>query len=446
MFSRITPYIYTRTQRILLSLLILTGLSSSFIPGTAFADDPFWEAITGGKVHFSVRYRFEHVNDDILFAPPTTKLKDANASTIRTFLGYETGKFYDFSATLDFENVTDVFSGDFFDGSNRKTRYATVVDPSGTEVDQSFISYTGLPDTQFKLGRQYITYRDAPFHRFIGTILWRQNWQTFDAFTATNTSIKDTQISYAYVWNVNRIFGEDAISPLDNFDSNSHFINIQNTSLPFGKLEGYAYLLDFDNAAAFSTQTYGVRFSGKHPLSEKIAGLYTAEYAHQSDYRNNPGNISADYFLGEAGLQFKPALLIDSFILKFSYELLGGDGGVDRFVTILGTNHAFQGWADRFLVTPGDGIEDYIITAVANIKGANFVAAWHNLNSDNMNYDYGNELDLMLSRTFKEKYTLGIKYSIYDAAGDATSIARNGANNGVNRDVDKFWVWAQFKY
>ena len=35
--------------------------------------------------------------------------------------------------------------------------------------------------------------------------------------------------------------------------------------------------------------------------------------------------------------------VIDSVTLKFSYEKLSGKGGADRFVTILGTNHAFQG-------------------------------------------------------------------------------------------------------
>jgi len=416
------------------------------LPPGAHAEDQLWNALTGGKVHFSVRYRFEHVDDDTLFGATTTKLKDANASTIRTVLGYETGRFHGFGLTLDLENVTEVFSDDFNDGSNRKTRYAAVIDPEGTEVDQSFISYTGLTATEFRLGRQYITYRQAPFHRFIGTILWRQNWQTHDAFTVSNNYLPDTTINYAYVWNVNRIFGEDAISPLDNFDSDSHFVNITNTSLPFGKLEGYAYLLDFDNAAAFSSQTYGLRFSGKQPIMNNVSALYTAEYAHQSDYENNPADIDAGYVLGEAGINFKPAAIIDSLTLKFSYELLQGDGGADRFVTILGTNHAFQGWADRFLITPGDGIEDYIFTLVADIMGANFVAAYHDLNSDNMSYDYGDEIDLMLSRTFREKYTLGIKYSSYSADRDALAIARNGSNNGINRDVDKFWVWAQFKY
>ena len=75
-------------------------------------------------------------------------------------------------------------------------------------------------------------------------------------------------------------------------------------------------------------------------------------------------DIDAEYFLGEIGSSFKLNELINSVTIKFSYERLSGKSGADRFVTILGTNHAFQGWNDRFLVTPGDGIEDFVFTAI----------------------------------------------------------------------------------
>lgn len=430
---------------LLLALVLLAGSFPVFPEETdKNNENSFINALTGGKVHLSVRYRFENVDDDSLFAGRS--LKDANASTIRTLLGYETGMFYGFGARLDVENVTEVGSDDFNDGSNGKTQYAAVIDPSGTEIDQAYLSFTGIPDTTLKGGRQYITYRKAPFHRYIGTILWRQNWQTFDAFSAENRSLPDTKISYAYVWNVNRIFGEDAVSPLDNFDSDSHFINAKYTRFPFANLEAYAYLLDFDNAAGFSTDTFGIRMTGTHPVTERINAIYTAEYADQNDSGDNPADIDAGYFLGELGGSFKLNQYLESLTLKFSYELLEGDGGADRFVTILGTNHAFQGWADRFLVTPGDGIEDYYVTAVAKILGATFIASYHDINSDNLDYDYGEELDLLLSRTFKKYFTLGIKYSMYNADRNTRNIFQNGSGSVVANDVNKLWLWAEFNY
>lgn len=423
-----------------LSTLVALTLFPPYVPGASIAD-----AISDGKFHLSLRYRYEHVNDDRM-AGTGIPLRNADASTLRTFLGFETGVFHDFSATIDLENVIELGIDDFNDGSNGKTAYATVVDPSGTELDQAFLNYAGISDTVIKLGRQYITYRNAPFHRYIGTILWRQNWQTFDALTIDNRTLPDTRIRYAYVWNINRIFGRDAPEPLSNFDSDSHLVNILYEGLPFGALEVYGYLLDFDNAPGFSTRTFGARLHGKRKLGENVSALYAAEYATQVDYAENPADIDADYFLGEIGASCQFNRFIDSVTLKFSYEKLSGKGGADRFVTILGTNHAFQGWNDRFLVTPGDGIEDFILTAVMKIKGANLVAAYHDIGSDNMSYDYGREFNLLLGRTFRKKYTLGLKYASYDADHNTSNSSRNGSNTGTANDIDKFWIWAQFKY
>lgn len=393
--------------------------------------------------HFSLRYRYEHVDDNALQTNGAT-LNQADASTLRTLLGLETGPFHGFSARVDVENVIDIGGDHFNDVSNGKTQFATVVDPSGTELEQGFLKFTGFENTIIKGGRQHITYRKAPFHRYIGTILWRQNWQNYDAISITNTSLTDTTINYAYLWNVNRIFGHDAREPLSHFDSNSHFINLKYDGFKFGKLEGYAYILDFDNAATFSTKTYGVRFNGGHPLIENTSLLYTLEYASQSDNANNTADIDADYFLGEAGIKFKPLIkIINSIILKFSYELLTGDGGSDRFVTTLGTNHAFQGWADRFLVTPGDGIEDFYGSFIMNIWGTKFVAVYHNYFSDRDSYDYGSELNLLLTKTFKKKYSLGLKYADYDADRNVSNVARNASQS---REKSIFWAFVQFKY
>ncbi len=398
-----------------------------------------------GSFHISSRYRFEHVNDDRL-SPTAQKLKNANASTLRTTLAYQSVQLHNFDLRLELEHVMPVGNRDFNDGSNGLSDRATVVDPSGIELDQAYVGYQYKSSTEFKVGRQYITYRNAPFHRFIGTVLWRQNWQTQDAISFSNKSFADTTINYAYTWKVNRIFGRDAPEPLSHFDSNSHLINLQYTGFAAGKLEAYAYLLDFDNASAFSTQTFGLRFDGKYKYNETLSALYAAEYAYQADYANNPSSINTDYLSVEIGGKYEFTNPQLSATLKFTYEKLAGDGGADRFVTILGTNHAFQGWADRFLVTPQDGIEDLIGTAVIKHGQTTLIVAYHQLGSDNLNYDYGNELDILLSRNFGKKITLGLKYSDYNADRNASSLARNGSNSGVTNDVNKFWLWGQLKF
>ncbi|MBI2992966.1 MAG: hypothetical protein HYY48_02175 [Gammaproteobacteria bacterium] len=412
------------------------------------AEDELWQAISGGKPNLLMNYRYEHVEDDL-------RPEDAKASTLRTVLGYTSGAFHGFGARAALQDVRVIVVDDFDDATGRpnsKTDHAIVADPSETDLLEGYMSYAGIPGTMLKLGRQVITYRESPFHRFVGNVVWRQNWQTHDAFTLQNTSIKDAVIQYAYSWNVNRIFSDEAVvSSQANFDSNSHLINAEYNGFSPGKLEAYAYLLDFNNSAGNSTQTYGARFAGSRSLTGKLKALYALEYARETDYAGNPGNISADYFLGEAGATVTAGAVISAVTLKFTYELLGGDGGVDRFITPLATHHAYQGWADRFLDTPQDGIQDYYLTAIVNAFGATFRLEYHDLNSDNFSYDYGDELDVILTRTFRKHYMFGLKYADYDADRNADNLARNGLASASPRgtvvnDASKFWAFAQIKF
>lgn len=422
----------------------------SLIAGTAPADggdaaassSPFWDALRSGTPDFSLRWRFEHVEDDLF--RNGRPLKDANASTARATLGYRTGDYHGFGAYLQFEAVGAVGIDDYYDGSGiGNSRYATVVDPEGTEINQGYVSWKPDARVLLKAGRQIITYRKAPFHRFIGTVLWRQNWQTHDAVTAEFDVAEDFKVQYAYTWKVHRIFGDDASEPMSEFDSNSHLVNAQYTGISNLRLEAYAYILDFDNAERFSSNTFGVRASGMYPLNEDWSFLYGGEYAHQDDANGNPFSYDEDYVLAEGGLKWNVGSFVKSLTVKFSYELLGGDGSTNgAFVTVLGTNHAFQGWADRFVTTPNSGIEDFYVTTVMPLGwDMKFVASYHNLNSDAGSFDYGEEFDVMLTKKFMKHYLLGTKASFYDA-----DPSRRNATGGPSADVTKVWVWGSVSF
>ena len=450
--SNISTRTFKYLARYFVFFLATLSCQSALAEGS---DDPFWNALTGGKFDFSSRYRYEHVDDNAL-RPDGTTLDQADASTIRTTLGYTTGRFHGFGFRLMGQDVREVFVDDYNDGTGQsasRARYAVVADPEDTDFLEAYLSYKGqgesiLNATEMKLGRQIITYRKAPFHRFMGTVLWRQNWQNHDAFTFQNKSLADTTINYAYSWNVNRIFTDESILGGANsaeFDSDSHFVNLKYDGFNYAKLEGYAYLLDFSNSPRNSTETFGGRVHGAYPMADKWKLLYAGEYASQGDYGDNTFNVDEDYYLGEIGVKFTPGTgsPISSVVLKFDYEVLTGNG-TSSFRTPLATGHAFQGWTDRFLTTPRDGIEDFYITSVIGIYGAKFIASYHMIESDNLSYDYGDELDLLLVKTFKDHYTFGAKIGIYDADTNATNTAaRNGS---VSADVTKSWFWAQVKF
>ncbi len=378
------------------------------------AADSLEQAFKEGTPYIDARYRYEFVDQDGV-------AEDAHASTLRTRLGYKSGEFKNFSGVLEFENITQIGSDNFNDTLNRRTDHPVVADVENTEVNQAFLQFTGIPDTRVRVGRERINIDNQ---RFIGSVGWRQNDQTFDAGTIVNTSIPDTTVTYGYINNVNRIFGDD--SAAGDFESNSHIVNIANKSTPLGTITAYGYFLDFeDEAPALSNQTFGISLVGKQALNDD--GLwfkYRGEYAHQSDHGDNTTEYDADYF------HIAPALSWQGLTATVGYEVLGSDNGVAGFATPLATLHKFNGFADKFLGTPAAGLEDMYIDLTYKLSGVegdmDFLNGllvkfqYHDFESDEGGVDYGSEFGTYVKLPIQKHYYVEAKYADYDADNFAT--------------------------
>jgi len=381
-----------------------------------------------GSFFGEVRYRYEGVEQD-------NALQDADAHTIRTNIGFKTGAHNGFSALGELQFVQGL--GDGYNSlDNGQTNFSVVADPDVTQINRAWVAYDGIADTEIKLGRQALNFDNQ---RFIGTVGWRQNDQTFDALTLTNTSVDNLNIKYSYLANVNRIFAGS--TPADDLDSKSHLVNASYKASDSLKLSAYGYALDFKNAAALSNKTYGVRATGKTTISDGVTLGYEAEYATQDDYGDNPNNYSEDYY------HIAPSLSAGGFKFKLGYEVLGGDG-TNAFQTPLATLHKFNGWADIFLNTPANGLEDAYVGAsykVSDTKtlldGAKIGATYHDFSGDEAG-DLGSELDLSLAKKFKlpdvgqpyKDVNISLKYSDYNA-DDAPYV-----------DTQKIWVQLGIKF
>jgi len=390
------------------------------------------DALSSGKPIFVARLRYEDVEQSGL---PN---RDGDSLTLRTVLGYETGVINGFTGTLEFEDVRAVTGNhDYNDGVNRRATYPLILDREGTEVNRAQIAYAGLPKTTFTLGRQRIILDNE---RFVGNVGWRQNEQTYDGVRLDNMSLPNTTVSYMYINQVNRFVGAD--NPLGKYKGDIHLVNLSyNLKLggfDWGKVTAYSYLLDLDNAPLLSTETYGVRFAGAHPLSHTWKVLYGLEYANQDDYQNNPASFNNDYYMGEVGLT-RDRLLGGSLTGTVNYEVLTGEKGIG-FSTPLATGHKFAGWADVFTaLTPGAGLEDreamlvFTKKQVLGVDVLRFSAAYHDFQSDGGHIDYGDETNLMVTADVWKRVSLLAKYADYDADAFAT-------------DRRKFWLSAEIKY
>lgn len=401
-----------RTKRAVLAA------SSAMLACAVHADglDPIVGAIGESKPIFDTRLRYEDVNQEPM-------ANDARAVTLRARLGFETGKAWETALLVEGDLISPLTS-DYNSTTNGETEYPTVVDPETYEINRLQLVNTKLPGTTVTLGRQRILLDDQ---RFVGNVGWRQNEQTFDALRVVNKSIANLTFDVSYVEQVNRIYGKESVQ--GRYEGESLLANVS-YQFPIGKLTGFGYKIEIDPIALASaavrdsSETYGVRFAGERPLS-KIKVGYIASYATQEDAGENPLQFDNDYYLLELTGTYR------QYSLGVGVEVLEGDG-IKGFTTPLATLHKFQGWADKFLATPVNGIDDRYVNAGVTLKGVGPLdtltaqASYHTYEAEHISFDYGTEFDMQVQAKW-HRFLGTLKYADYKA-------------DQLLTDTTKFWV------
>jgi hypothetical protein len=257
---------------------------------------------------------------------------------------------------------------------------------------------------------------------------WRQNEQTFDAVSLTTTAAKNTSLFYSYVGQVRRIYGQEV--PAGHSNVNTHLLNAKIKLHDNWSLTPYFYYIDDQDALANSTSTFGARIAGNLPLGEGKIELL-GEFATQSDVADAPVSFDADYahlvanWSGSRGLS-----------LGVGFESLGGNSDPgEAFRTPLATLHAFNGWADVFLITPNAGLEDRYATVKYTIGKWNLTGVLHDFTADTGGGDFGSEIDFSAARKLSDRYGLLLKAGLFSADSDSAL-----------SDTDKFWVMLTASY
>jgi hypothetical protein len=401
--------------------------------------DNLGAAMHGGQTNFSLKARYESVET------PTTTTGQAKAMTMGYRFGYETGAYHDFAVNVQAQGVWG--NKQYADGQTDSTQAAglnTVNDPAGVNLSQAHLIYRGIADTTIKQGRQVLRYDDD---RWVGNVDWRQNWQTYDASSITNKSIADTTIQAAYVTNVNRVT-TDGAAAAGNTHMKSTLVNVNNKSLSFADIVAYNYRLDYTNplyAAASngnantfgSTNTTGVKLA-KEGID--VAGFklgWTGEMAQQKNFKQNTTSYTAKYT--NIGASVGGSL----GKLTLAQEVLGSDNGVG-LQTPLATLFAFNGWADKFTVTPKNGLKDSYLRGRSNVAGIVVGADYHQFKSDAGSMSLGREVDLIAEKDLDKNFAVGARAARYKA--DAASVGTNDATGVALVDTNKAWVYGTYKF
>lgn len=473
---------HPRLRQVSVAILLAALSMQAMAEEEALPEYTFMDAIKTGKNMTSFRLRYENVQQDGLqpnnLSNPTNSLnpsrlddiKDANALTLRSLIGWQTAPYHNFSFAAQLINVSKL-DDNFNDGTNsfrtngasnqnNRIEYAKVVDPDHTDINQLYVDWTGIKNTRVRAGRQQVNLDNV---RFIGDIAFRQVMQVFDGVSVFNKSIPDTELFVAHFEKVNQIFTTER-------NGNLEIINARYRISPTEFLVGYGYLSNFENlglgnawfgagaanlAADQSNKTFGIRLDGTHPFTPNYRAHYTAEYAKQSDYKEGDDRIDAHYYKLGGGFG------IDNFNMRIDQELLSSNKNQYAFQTPFGTNHLFQGWVDKFLVTPRAGIKDSFVTATYRYGDFVFFADYHVLDSDEDFYTvnggatrsgnrYGTEWNAAVTwnidKNWMTKFEYG-KFSEDDHFAAAANVISNPAGiRGRVRDTEKLWLTAMYTF
>jgi len=361
------------------------------------------EMVVNGTTSLRVRYRLEHVDQED-FA------EQALASTALGRWTWNSAEANGWTIGLEADYLFTAGIEDFNSTTNGKTQFPVVADPEGGDLNQAFLKYVGEGVT-VTAGRQRINLGNQ---RFVGGVAFRQNEQTYDALRV-QLSRGSASLDYTYVANINRIFGPgDGLQPGDWY-GDTHLLRGTISPGADQQISAFAYLFDLsnDNGPPNSNASYGLSYRGAFDFV-----TVDATFARQSDYAENPISYDAPHF------SVQGAFPIGDATLTVGYDVLGSDDGRHAFRTPSATLHRYQGWTDKFLIAPPDGVKDAWFSIAGNVGGARLTGVYHDFSADEGGRSYGSELGFDVTYTLPNRVSLEFKIASYDPDGYATDTTK----------------------
>jgi hypothetical protein len=383
------------------AVLLLAGILLLATGPAMPAGDPGWQP------SLDLRYRLEHVDDDSFS-------RDATASTLRVRLGLTSPQWAGVSAGVMGHGTRSLGTARYNSTANGRTGFPVVADPSDEGLSQAWLRFRAGDTFETTAGRQRLVEDN---HRFLGNVGFRQLEQTFDAVSLDWRPDGASRIELRWLDRAHRVFGPSHPDPLQaEADLDAWLLTLTRR---FGQttVAAYGHRLVFEDRPA-SHRNLGLRVTGSLPGDRGLN--WRAEFARQTGLRELSDTATQTYLhlrLGQqrAGWQWFTG-----------HERLGGDG-VRALQTPLATLHAHNGWTDRFLVTPADGLRDTYAGLGSGHGPWQFQLRAHDFRSDRDSRRYGAEYAGAVSRTLPVGLSLELKGARFDGR----------AGTG---DIDKLWL------
>ena len=336
-----------------------------------------------------------------------------------------------FSTLLEIDYV-ETFGDDQYNDLVLVVDNPAIPDVPGLELNQAQLAFQW---STFALrgGRQRLLFDDQ---RMIGSNGFWQNDQTFDSIFAQWDFFSNSHLSQTYIANANRIFGDDAgetFAPSDiayeqfngqrpralwgDHQHNTWLTRLELNEWDYSQWVAYAYLIDNKDLPEVSNDTFGGIYNFRYKQGN-IKYRLRLEFASQ-ERTTLPTKPVHNYFVAEGGLGF------DSLEVGVRHEVLTSKDN-SSFVTVLGSDHDFNGWADVFL-TSGlqDGLVDDSIRLDWRLAPWRLQVRYHFFQAESVAQTFGEELDFDINFKPSPQHTFSVRFADFKVEESASSVFRD---------------------
>ena len=343
---------------------------------------------------------------------------NADSASILLRLSHRARWLDGLSTFVEFDHVETYLEDQFSDGV-RLNGQPFVLDSEGTDLNQAFADIEH-GDSLVRVGRQRLNFDDQ---RMVGGISIWQNEQTFDALQINHNIASGSVLSYTYAANVNRVFGDEAeefltpddvlfeplngrrpLALLGDYNLNSHFLRLEYNEWDYSRLVSYGYFDDNQDRPEVTNRTIGLSYHFDFKVDALRYRLRIDGALQQRPEVDESSRIP--YALLEL------AVRLNSLEFMSRTEMLGEDDNV-AFVTPLASLHEFNGWADKFLLTPASGLVDQSLQMSWRNSPWRVSARYHVFSEYDGNSRYGDEIDLDLTYRLLDKHSLHLRYAYF---------------------------------
>jgi hypothetical protein len=358
------------------------------------------EAVKAGRLELSFRPRYEWADDVAL-------PNDARGLTMRTLAGWRTKPYRGFEGRVLLGSSVQLVD-DFNDGFNGKTQFPFSNTPEKTDFTEAYIRWRGVDGLAVTAGRQKL---DLDRTRFVGPNEFRQTQRWYNGASATIDSLSGWNFFLAHFVRERGPDTRQRALRLEVVRASYEWTN-GHTLLGSVYLHDQAKAIPVTGFVDSSYRILSLRADGSVPLDSRLALNYMAEYGEQRPYADGDHRIRAPYARITLGGKWT------DFLFGINYERLGSNAGNYGMQTPLGLLHPSQGWADKFNVTPLQGVRDIWVAAGYRFGAWDFYMEAHRFGSDVGDIDYGREIDLRLDWNVRRNLQLRTELAEFDAADE----------------------------